>query len=174
MKKFLLPFIIFYTFSPLVSWSYNESSQIQNKQNRQFLLKNSAPVLLSQSPSSQSVQYYLKRARNYALKSQWRLALLDYNQVLQINPNVASAYIGRGVVYVKQRKWELALTDFNHAILISPNRADVYINRGGMYSEQKEWELALADFNKAVEINPYAVNAYINRGGVYAEQKNGT
>ncbi|HIK06564.1 MAG TPA: tetratricopeptide repeat protein [Trichormus sp. M33_DOE_039] len=115
--------------------------------------------------------FYNNRGNLYADQKKWDLALADFNQVITINPQNATAYYNRGYLYADQKKWDLALADFNQAIIINSQYADAYNNRGILYYDQKKWDLALVDFNQAIAINPQGATAYINRGVLYKEQK---
>ncbi|MDB9318448.1 tetratricopeptide repeat protein, partial [Nodularia spumigena] len=115
--------------------------------------------------------FYHNRGILYSEQKKWELALADYNQALQINPEAALPYNNRAILYSEQKKWELALADYTKAIQINPEYAQAYYNRAILYYEQKKWELALADYNQAIQINPEYGDAYNNRGVLYKEQK---
>ena len=114
--------------------------------------------------------FYYNRGNLYDEQGEVELAIADYNQAIEINPEIAEAYINRGLLYNEQGKVELAIADYNQAIEINPQFAEVYNNRGLLYVEQGEVELAIADYSQAIEINPQFAEAYINRGNLYDEQ----
>ncbi len=115
--------------------------------------------------------WYVNRGNLYQDLQKYELALDEYNQAIEINPNYAMAYYNRGVLYYDLQKYDLALSDWNKAIELNPNFADAYLNRGVIYSDQQKYELALADYNKAIEINPNFAQAYYNRGLLYHNQQ---
>ena len=115
--------------------------------------------------------WYVNRGNLYQDLQKYELALDEYNQAIEINPNYAMAYYNRGVLYYDQKKYELALADWNKAIELNPNFTDAYYNRGNLYFNQQKYELALADWNKAIELNPNFAKAYYNRGVLYRLQE---
>ncbi|MGF1675960.1 MAG: tetratricopeptide repeat protein [Rivularia sp. (in: cyanobacteria)] len=114
--------------------------------------------------------FYTNRGIIYSEQKKWKLALVDFNKAIDINPDYANNYNNRAFVYAKQKKWELALADYNKAIDINSKHTFAYYNRGSVYAKQKKWELALLDLNKAIDINPINVRAYNNRGLIYDYQ----
>ncbi len=44
----------------------------------------------------------------------------DYNKAIQLNPNLANAYINRGNTYKDLNNIELALADYDRAIALDP------------------------------------------------------
>ncbi|MCZ8224681.1 MAG: tetratricopeptide repeat protein [Microcystis sp. LE19-84.1B] len=115
--------------------------------------------------------WYGNRGNLYRYQQKYELALDEYNQAIEINPNYAMAYYNRGVLYYDQKKYELALADWNKAIELNRNFTEAYNNRGVLYQNQKKYELALADYDKAIELNRNFAMAYYNRGSLYDDQK---
>ncbi|MBD2147786.1 serine protease [Sphaerospermopsis sp. FACHB-1194] len=147
---------------------YNEKSGVLSALKRYAEAEVAINEAIKLSPRS---GFYTNRGNLYVQQKKWELALADYNQAININPDFALAYYNRGNLYSDQKKWELALADYNQAIKINPDDADAYNNRGVLYSDQKKWELALADYNQAIKINPDDAGAYNNRGALYSDQK---
>ena len=50
-------------------------------------------------------------------------ALADFNQAIQLNPELAEAYYGRGTVYFLKGDLDNALAYFNQAIQLNPKMA---------------------------------------------------
>ncbi|NCQ94316.1 MAG: tetratricopeptide repeat protein [Microcystis aeruginosa W11-06] len=115
--------------------------------------------------------WYVNRGILYRRQQKYELALDDYNQAIELNPNHANAYNNRGNLYQDLQKYELALDDFNKAIEINPNFAILYYNRGNLYINQQKYDLALSDYNQAIELDSKLAMAYYNRGVLYDDQR---
>ena len=96
-------------------------------------------VLLGLNLSSQidSVGIYINRGISYDNLGKFKLALIDFNNAIRINPNYAMAYYNRGVAYNGLGKYKLAIDDFSSAIRINPDFALAYYNRGNAKSYLK-------------------------------------
>ena len=131
---------------------------------------------LSEIALSQAIEiaprsfYYYERAEFYRDQGKPELALADYNQVIQLNPNDAEAYYIRGELYENQGKPELALANYNQLIQLNPNDAEAYFHRAKFYRDQGKPELALADYNQVIQLDPQDATAYISRGSLYQDQ----
>jgi len=99
-----------------------------------------------------SAEYYFNQANTHYEKQELDQALEDYNQAIQLNPDLAKAYSNRGAVYGKQGKLEKALEDFNQAIQLNPDLAEAYRNRGIIYKKQGNQEKAIQDLEKAASL----------------------
>jgi tetratricopeptide (TPR) repeat protein len=93
-------------------------------------------------------------------------ALTDYDRAIQLDPNYAYAYSGRGYLkYDKLNDPQGALADYNRSIQLAPNYAYAYNNRSLLKREKlNDIQGALADSNRAISIDPNLASAYNNRG----------
>jgi tetratricopeptide (TPR) repeat protein len=58
------------------------------------------------------------------------LALADYDQEIELNPDYVLAYSSRGSAYLLRGELELAMADLNRTIELDPESASAYVNRG--------------------------------------------
>lgn len=74
--------------------------------------------------------------------------------VLEKNPNDASALDLLGNLYFMKGDIKKSLELYNKAILIAPKYAHTYYDRGSLYLNLEEYDKALKDRYKAVELDP--------------------
>ncbi|MEH2042158.1 tetratricopeptide repeat protein [Nostoc sp.] len=96
-------------------------------------------------------------------------ALVNYNQVLQLNPNIADAYLVRACTRCKLGDIQSAKEDFEQAILINPVDAQLYLNRGSFHYDTGNINDAIEDYNQSIKIMIINFYALFMRGKIYAE-----
>jgi tetratricopeptide (TPR) repeat protein/V8-like Glu-specific endopeptidase len=117
---------------------------------------------------------YFLRAVTYAQLREYRLAISDYNQVINLDPQNATGYSHRGLFKdEKLNDPNGALADYNQAISLNPQDALAYYNRGNLKARKfNAPNSALADYNQAISLNPQLTLAYINRGNLKDDKLN--
>jgi len=130
----------------------------------------------SQVAASQA-QSYVAQGENLYKSGKHREALEKYNQAINLNPNLADAYISRSVVlYVDSRTIGTpadqvkAMNDINRALELNPNSARAYRWRAYM-NKWKTPSSALADINRAIKLDTQYLDAYETRAQIYEEMK---
>ncbi len=91
-------------------------------------------------------------------------AISAYDQAIELMPDFADAYTGRGVVKSKLGDAEEAVADHDEAIHLKPDFAEAFINRGRAKRALKKYEEAITDFDEAIRLNPNSAAAYTHRG----------
>ena len=87
-----------------------------------------------------------------------------FTQAIELNPNLAEAYLKRGAVRSRSGNYPGAEADATKALEINPNSSEAYAIRGDIRLLLKKHSQALDDFNKAINLNPSYAEAYISRG----------
>jgi len=67
---------------------------------------------------------YVGRGDISRLKGNLADAFPDYDQAIQLNPELAEAYYGRGTIYFLKGDLDNASADFNQAIQLNPKMAE--------------------------------------------------
>lgn len=79
-------------------------------------------------------------------------AIAEFSKALELQPNAAEAFYGRGLAY--QHKWAFAeaLADYDRAIELAPHHADALFKRSIVHRQLGAFDKAAADFDQAVQI----------------------
>lgn len=89
-----------------------------------------------------------KQEENYSvLKS-----IENFSKSIELKPNNAYSYNGKGWVYYCQKKYLEAIESFDKAISLEPSFKNAYYNRGLSYSSIGNHIQAINDFTKGINI----------------------
>lgn len=94
--------------------------------------------------------------------SQLDKALADFNQALQLDPNLAAAYNNRGMVHYRLSQFDKAVSDLDTAIRLGPNSSAAYYNRSFPLAAQGHAMRAISDLEQALKLSP-GNDVYRNR-----------
>ena len=90
-------------------------------------------------------------------------AILDFDKVLELQPDNIEALIRRGDAYSQLGQGGRALVDLNRAVATAPDNAEAFLYRGVAQGRRSEDKLALADYDAAIQLDPSLGPAYNNR-----------
>ena len=140
---------------------------------------------------------FLDRGILFALRGDYELAITEFTDAINLDGNLASAWLLRGRAYsasvsriLKVEKefsdfiamsnaggtnltaeqkngYAKAISDFTKAISLDPNLESAYRDRGVAYSYSGDIDKALDDFNHALRLNPNDAVVYRERGNIY-------
>lgn len=115
-----------------------------------------------------SVQHY---AHAYALLSrgEWIDAERRFTVVIELEPNFARAWDGRGQARLNKGDVPGALEDFNKAIELKPELAKAYGNRASARYSLDDREGAEDDSRRAIELDPTDPRPYVVLGRLAAD-----
>lgn len=102
-------------------------------------------------------------------RGQLDLAMQDFNQSVQFDPNYENAYANRGIVYCMKGQLDLGIADFSKALQLKPDYFEALINRGIAYAQTKQVDKAIADFNASLKIKPDDEKVFLNRGILFLQ-----
>ena len=109
-------------------------------------------ILLTSGCSNEAERHY---NTGVELQEQGRLeeAIVEYNEAISLDPELAEAYSNRGIVYVNKGEYDKATAAFDRAIELDPQVADAYLGRGLAYGSKGEYDKALSDLEKCIELS---------------------
>lgn len=115
--------------------------------------------------------WYHKGVDLYYKHGKFQEALQSFDRVLEIEPDHAGAWNGRGICLKELGRYEEAIQCFNKVIAINPSDEEVYYNRGEALEKLgknngnlKLFEEAIKSFDAVLNLNPYHVYAWNYRG----------
>ena len=91
-------------------------------------------------------------------------AILAFDRVTSLAPEMADAYLMRGRAYAADNKIDRAIADFAKSLQLRPNDTQALLARGREWLDVKDFQSAVADANRALEIDSRFAPAYNLRG----------
>ena len=90
------------------------------------------------------------------------------NKAIELDPNYAKAYFGRGFLYTRLAQYQRAIEDLDQVISLGPTLSFLpYELRGFAYIQKGDYDRAIADLTKALEIDPHQADTYHLRGAAW-------
>lgn len=111
------------------------------------------------------------RAYIYIIRRDYNAARIDYNRLLELDPQSYSGRLGLATLEQKEGKFREALDILNKMIVERPDDATLFVARADVEREMKHDELALVDLEEAIRLNASSADAYLLRGNIYLSQK---
>jgi RNA polymerase sigma factor (sigma-70 family) len=105
----------------------------------------------SEKPPLSSAREYFARANQDSMNHEYEAQLEDLDKTIELDPNMAEAYMERGNLYAlnlpKERGgYEKAVADYTRCLEIKPNDASSRWNRANDYTYLGKYEEAIADW----------------------------
>ena len=107
------------------------------------------------------------RGDEYYAAKKYDLAVSEYSQFLDTEPQNVEVLMNRGRCYLLMKRWEPAINDCSAVLRIKPDDARAYNNRGIAYGNLKEFAKVVADCTEAIRLKPDLIAAYLNRADAY-------
>jgi tetratricopeptide (TPR) repeat protein len=126
-----------------------------------------ATQALTLEPDQPNADLLLLRARAYAGDKKFNPALDALNKVIELKPDLADAFIERGIVFTQTRRFDDAIGDLTRAIEIDPKNIKAYAMRASARLQAEANDDALSDVNEALQIASNDPLALRIRGNVY-------
>jgi tetratricopeptide (TPR) repeat protein len=99
-------------------------------------------------------------------------ALTQIEEVLDINKEIALAYMLKGIIYARRERLTEAEHELNEAISYDNKAASPHINLANVYCMQGKFSKAVNSFKMALGINSSLIEAHNGLGFCYFELRN--
>ena len=107
---------------------------------------------------------YLKQGHALWYEGRYEDAIASYDQAIQINPDLAAAWSGRGKSLDKLKRYEEALASHNQSIQINPDEYKSWFGKGYSLRNMQRYEEALLAYEKVIQLKPDYHHAWNHRG----------
>ncbi|MDR0456532.1 MAG: tetratricopeptide repeat protein [Treponema sp.] len=139
---------------------------------------------------------YLNRGIMFALRLDFDTALLDFDDAIKLDRNMALAYLQRAkALFIRQVKRDVeidpnfefvfpfrlkrgktndddrAIVDFNQAIELNPDLAGAWRYRGFLFEQIGEYDNAVSDYTQYIRRRPDDLEGYMRRGFTYQDME---
>ena len=101
----------------------------------------------------------------YSIQKHMEVALADFDQALQLQPNDARTVLLRGRAHVLDEKYCEALADFDKAQSLENGSSETaYLLRGITWAMRGDTSHCMDEFDRVISLNPKSSKAYFYRG----------
>lgn len=112
------------------------------------------------------IQEKLALGQHALAQGKFNLAIAIYDEVLNIDPNHASAYAGRGGALLRKGRMEKALVELDKALDIDQDHLLALRDRAEAKSKLGDMQGAMKDFDKKLSLAPGDGRSLVGRGKV--------
>jgi len=126
----------------------------------------------SDSPTAtEQAAQHVEQGDEYFTQGLYDEALNEYDTAIELDPELATAYWGRGRVYHFDKvAYSRAIEDYSRAIELDPEYTDAYFYRGLANEANGVFDRAIPDFSKTIELETELVWAYNLRAWCYVNK----
>ncbi len=132
-----------------------------NKSNQTSNIKQSTPIAVLNKLIEQALRYYKDE--------QFDIVIGICNRAIQLDPNCARAFHGKGLALIKLSRLQEALEAFDQVIQLNPKNSKIYIEKGQLCHQLGQFKEAIDIYTQAVQIDPINIVALLALGEVFFE-----
>ena len=112
--------------------------------------------------------YYLELGNIYFRVFKYNKALESYNKAIELKPDYADAWFGKGVTLWELGRYEEELKAFDKSIELKPDDDSAWYNKGVALGKLGRYEEELKAYDKAIELKPDDDSAWYNKACYYS------
>jgi len=126
--------------------------------------QNQEPTAARAKPERGSAADFCDRGVKKARSGNYRGAIHEYTQAIQVDPSNAQVYCQRGLAFYKLRSYKEAFADYTQALRLDPQLAEAYYHRGTARRKLGYNQGAIQDFDQVIRLAPDDAQAHKKRG----------
>ncbi len=107
---------------------------------------------------------HFNRGLNHFDANQFDDAHREFTLAIEMAPDYADPFTGRGYVYSLNGDYNEAVSDFNEAIRLNSSDADAWKGRADARQILGEFKESINDYNNAIRLNPNDAHCFHRRG----------
>lgn len=138
-----------------------------------FLSSFSSQAIAGYYEDNQAIEHY-NQGVTYHKRGDIDVAITEYKQAIEFNPNLSEAYYNLGLIYADKKDYTDAKIMFKRVTELDPYKFEAQYNLGIMYSETGATESAISAFERAVSLSPNNEDARLALGAIYAKNNQDT
>lgn len=136
-----------------------------------FCLQEEAEQLPFVEPLPRTEHYWMLRSIVDRVQSKLDAALIDYDHVLNINPNNALVYLNRSIIHTQLHHHEQAQADYHEALRLDPLLVQTYIDGGILPSIQGHGIDTLGSISSKPESNIARADTRSDEDSAFFDQR---
>ncbi len=113
---------------------------------------------------------FYNRGIEFARRKEYDKAIADFDKVIKLDHNFASAYVVRGEIWLMKKDFDHAIAEYDFALRLD-RQSSAYRGRGFAWLGKKKLALAIDDFNEAIRIAPEDPRSYYGRGYAWSAKE---
>jgi tetratricopeptide (TPR) repeat protein len=135
------------------------------------ILSTVAPPDLRSDLGNSELQRIVREAEESERRGKLREAVTFYGDALEHDPELVSAWLGRGRCLVELSDYGAAMSDFSRAEDLAPESPAPAIEMGNLFFVRKEYAKAISHFDQALQLQPQHALALTRRGTAHLHRK---
>ena len=123
------------------------------------------PLLAAGCQSDEEkVATFLSNAEEYVEQGSLNEAIIEYRNVLQIDPNNAEAHYALAKAYLELKRGKEAYWELSETVRLNPENTDARLTLGGLSLVGRNFEESLEQAEKTLELDPTESSAWVLKG----------
>ncbi|MBC8278160.1 MAG: tetratricopeptide repeat protein [FCB group bacterium] len=142
-----------------------------------LIFSSKIPFVVEQSAkeAEDTAEKVWRFGQQFLREGNYQNAYGSFMKALEIDPDLAEAYIGISQLLYQNNQIDQAIQSLNKALSLNPPQKDLVMNNLGLlYAQKQDFNTALGIFKQVLELGVRLEQAYNNTGNVYLSAGNYT